>query len=38
MEVQVKSARIIIDALFIKHKMNVSDRETIQSICEHSYM
>ena len=33
-----KSARIIIGALLIKHKMNLSDRETIQAISENPYM
>ncbi|MCH4154957.1 MAG: transposase [Muribaculaceae bacterium] len=33
-----KSARIIIGALLIKHKMNQSDRETIQAISENPYM
>lgn len=29
MEVQVKITRIIIGVLLVKHKMNLSDRETI---------
>ena len=33
-----KPARIIIGALLIKHKMNLSDRETIQAISENPYM
>lgn len=33
-----KSARVIIGALLIKHKMNLSDRETIQVISENPYM
>ncbi len=37
MEVQVKITRIIIDVLLVKHKMNLSDRETIQVIYEYSY-
>jgi hypothetical protein len=38
MEVLVKLARIIIGVLLVKHKMNFSDRETIQAIYEDSYM
>ena len=33
-----KPARIIIGALLIKHKMGLSDEETIQAICENPYM
>ena len=33
-----KPARVIIGALLIKHKMNLSDRETIQMISENPYM
>jgi IS5 family transposase len=33
-----KPARIIIGELLIKHKMNLSDRETIQAISENPYM
>lgn len=33
-----KPARIIIGALLIKHKLGLSDEETIQAICENPYM
>lgn len=33
-----KSARMVIGALIIKHKMNLSDEETIQAIIENPYL
>jgi transposase, IS5 family len=33
-----KPARVIVGALLIKHKMNLSDEETIQAILENPYM
>ena len=33
-----KPARVIIGALLVKHKMNLSDEETIQAIRENPYM